>query len=121
MALFGREPMSALRPLLRVIRTSRRHRRMTGSDPDVWSGRAVQEALSTWLMRSCINVSGLCLERVVLRAIMDISAHASLVTGQASTGPKGSPVLACAGKTEPPSSSCPLADLGGQTETKLHH
>ena len=45
-------------------------------DPNVWSGRAVQEASSTWLMRSCINVSGLCLERVVLRAIMDISAHA---------------------------------------------
>src|SRR5262245_40209972 len=33
MALFGREPTSALRPLLRVIRTSRRHRRMTDSDP----------------------------------------------------------------------------------------
>ena len=27
-------------------------------------------------LRSCINVSGLRLERVVLRAIMDISAHA---------------------------------------------
>jgi len=49
----------------------------SGLDPNVWSGRAVQEALSTWMMRSCINVSGLCLERVVLRAIMDISAHAS--------------------------------------------
>ncbi|MEH2506488.1 hypothetical protein V1290_005299 [Bradyrhizobium sp. AZCC 1578] len=43
----------------------------------VWSGRALQEVSSTWQMRSCINVSGLCLERVVLRAIMDISAHAS--------------------------------------------
>jgi hypothetical protein len=31
---------------------------------------------SIWQMRSCINVSGLRLERVVLRAIMDISAHA---------------------------------------------
>src|SRR5712691_3207633 len=38
-------------------------------DPNVWSGSAVQEASSTWLMRSCINVSGLCLERVLLRAI----------------------------------------------------
>ncbi len=46
-------------------------------DPNVWSGRALQEVSSTWQMRSCINVSGLCLERVVLRAIMDISAHAS--------------------------------------------
>jgi hypothetical protein len=52
------------------------HGRRAGFDPNVWSGRALQEALSTWLMRSCINVSGLCLERVVLRAIMDISAHA---------------------------------------------
>jgi hypothetical protein len=34
---------------------------------------------SIWQMRSCINVSGLCLERVVLRAIMDISAHATLL------------------------------------------
>ena len=42
----------------------------------MYGGRALQEASSTWLMRSCINVSGLCLERV-LRAIMDISAHAT--------------------------------------------
>src|SRR5262245_17661375 len=44
-----------------------------------------------------------------------------LVTGQASIGPLGSPVFACAGKTDPPSSSRPLADLGGQTEIKLRH
>jgi hypothetical protein len=44
------------------------------NDPNVWSGRALQEVSSTWQMRSCINVSGLWLERVVLRAIMDISA-----------------------------------------------
>src|ERR1019366_3392830 len=34
---------------------------------------------------------------------MDISARASLINGQASTGPCGSPVFASAGKTEPPS------------------
>src|SRR5882762_10563892 len=33
-----------------------------------------------------------------------------LISGQASTGPFGSPVFACAGKTDPPSSSHPLAD-----------
>jgi len=44
------------------------------NDPTVWSGRAVQEISSTWLMRSCITVSGLWLEHL-LRAIMDISAH----------------------------------------------
>jgi hypothetical protein len=36
-----------------------------------------------------------------------------LISGQASNGPFGSPVFACAGKTDPPSSSHPLADLGG--------
>ena len=55
-------------------------------DPNVWSGRVVQEALSTWLMRSCINVSGLCLERIVLRAIMDISAHAISLADKPRTG-----------------------------------
>src|SRR5437899_12778224 len=35
-----------------------------------------------------------------------------LISGQASTGPFGSPVFACAGKTDPPSSSHPLADSG---------
>ncbi len=36
-----------------------------------------------------------------------------LISGQASNGPFGSPVFASAGKTDPPSSSHPLADLGG--------
>jgi hypothetical protein len=41
-------------------------------------------------LRSCINVSGLCLERVVLRAIMDISAHAiSLADRPPETGHLG--------------------------------
>jgi hypothetical protein len=43
--------------------------------PNVWSGRALQEVLSMRQIRSCINEYGLWLERVVLRAIMDISAH----------------------------------------------
>src|ERR1700752_4080709 len=42
-----------------------------------------------------------------------------LITGQASTGPFGSPVFACAGKTDPPSSSHPLADLGGETTSSI--
>src|SRR3979409_504190 len=36
-----------------------------------------------------------------------------LISGQASNGPFGSPVFACAGKTDPPLSSHPLAALGG--------
>jgi hypothetical protein len=35
-----------------------------------------------------------------------------LISGQASIGPCGSPVFACAGKTGPPSLLIPLADLG---------
>jgi len=51
--------------------------RFTAFDPDVWSGRALQEAfVDLSALRSCINVSGLWLEHV-LRAIMDISARAS--------------------------------------------
>jgi hypothetical protein len=37
-------------------------------------------------LRSCINVSGLCLERLVLRAIMDISAHAFSLADRPRTG-----------------------------------
>jgi hypothetical protein len=32
---------------------------LTGFDPNVWSGRAVQEVSTIPVMRSCINVSGL--------------------------------------------------------------
>jgi hypothetical protein len=35
------------------------HIRSDAIDPDVWSGRAVQEVSSILAMRSCINVSGL--------------------------------------------------------------
>jgi hypothetical protein len=35
-----------------------------------------------------------------------------LISRQTSTGPFGSPVFACAGKTDPPSLLIPLADLG---------
>jgi hypothetical protein len=46
------------------------------NDPNVWSGRAVQEVLSILAMRSCINVSGLLIG-ALLPAIMDISARAT--------------------------------------------
>src|SRR5438309_11893383 len=41
-----------------------------------------------------------------------------LISGQASNGPFGSPVFACAGKTDPPLSSHPLADLRGYPATR---
>ena len=51
------------------------------NDPNVWSGRALQEVfVDLARVRSCINVFGLSLERDVLRAIMEISARAISVT-----------------------------------------
>src|SRR5262244_3910849 len=58
-------------------------------DPYVWSGRALQEVSSIRQMRSRINVSGLRLEHVVLRAIMDISARAISLADRPRTGHSG--------------------------------
>src|SRR5262245_4344426 len=66
-----------------------------------------------WQMRSCINVSGLRLERFELRAIMDISTHAISLPVRPRTGPFGSPVFACAGKPILHRRLHPLADRGG--------
>src|SRR6202051_1331129 len=44
-----------------------------------------------------------------------------LISGQASTGPFGSPVFACPGKTDPPSLLIPLADLGWKLLIALRH
>src|SRR6202158_5195640 len=44
-----------------------------------------------------------------------------LISRQASTGPFGSPVFACAGKTDPPSLPIPLADLGWKLLIGLRH
>ena len=49
--------------------------------------------------RSCINVSGLSLERAP--GHHGYQRACELITGKASTGPFGSPVFTCAGKTEP--------------------
>ena len=54
---------------------------------------------------SCINVSGLELERFRAPGHHGYQRARDLNTGQASTGPFGSPVFACAGTTGPPSSS----------------
>src|ERR1700756_4033602 len=81
-------------------------------DPNLWSGRAVQEVSSIWQygLASMYPVSpwsSFAPDHHGYQRACDI------FSGQASTGPFGSPVFACAGKTDPPSSSHPLADLGG--------
>jgi len=72
------------------------------NDPDVWSGRALQEVRWSGGKRSCINVSGLWLEYFA-PGHHGYQRACVLISGQASTGPSGSPVFACAGKTDPPS------------------
>src|SRR5712664_86214 len=82
-------------------------------DPNVWSGRAMQEGfvnLADAVLHQCI--------RPLIGACCAPGHHGyqrafELISGQASNGPFGSPVFACAGKTDSPSSSHPLADLGG--------
>src|ERR1700737_1230606 len=72
-------------------------------DPDVWAGRALQEdfvELAAAVLHQCI--------RPQIGACCAPDHHGyqracDLINGQASTGPCGSPVFACAGKTDPPS------------------
>src|SRR5260221_5197448 len=52
---------------------------------------------------------------------MDISAHAFSLADRPQVGPFGSPVFACAGKTDPPSLLIPLADLGWKLLIALRH
>src|SRR4029077_4222202 len=72
-------------------------------DPYVWSGRALQVVSPSWwgavLHQFIRPLIGACCapgHHGYQRACV-------LISGQASIGPFGSPVFACAGKTEPPS------------------
>jgi hypothetical protein len=109
----GPPAMSAIRSLPGVNRTWPERPDTVAIDPDVWSGRALQEGfvnLADAVLHQCIRpLIGVCCapgHHGYQRAF-------ELISGQASKGPFGSPVFACAGKTDPPSSSHPLADLGG--------
>jgi len=71
-------------------------------DANVWSGRALQEdfvELAAAVLHQCI--------RPLIGAFAPghhgYQRACVLISGQASIGPFGSPVFACAGKTEPPS------------------
>src|SRR6266478_8785819 len=52
---------------------------------------------------------------------MDISARAFSLPDRPRSEPFGSPVFACAGKTDPPSLLIPLADLGWKLLIALRH
>src|ERR1700676_876885 len=90
-------------------------------DPHVWAGRALQEVFVD------LSVCGLA----SMYPASDWSCFAPdhhgyqracvLISRQASTGPFGSPVFACAGKPDPPSLLIPLADLGWKLLIGLRH
>ena len=72
------------------------------SDPNVWSGRALQENFAD------LAVSGLAsmyptFDWSVAPGHHGYQRACDLISGKASRRPNGSPVLARAGKTEPPS------------------
>ena len=74
---------------------------MSPIGPNVWSGRAVQEVSSIWQhgLASMYPVSpwsSFAPDHHGYQRACDV------VSGQASTGPFGPPVFACAGKTDPP-------------------
>src|SRR5271157_1995258 len=83
-------------------RHSTGHRSMSESDPNVWSGRALQGNFAD------LAVSGLASMYPTFDWSVAPSHHGyqracDLISGKASRRPNGSPVLARAGKTEPPS------------------
>src|ERR1700682_2336587 len=94
--------MSAMPPLLGDKRTSRGEPISVAIDPNVWSGRVLQEdfvELAAAVLHQCIRPQiGACCapgHHGYQRACV-------LISGQASIGPFGSPVFARARKTDPP-------------------
>src|ERR1700716_4495385 len=103
----GRLPLNRL-PALSTVGVSDRLAAASGT------GRPLE---IYWLVLSSDAVLHQCI-RPLIGACCAPGHHGyqrafELISGQASNGPFGSPVFACAGKTDPPSSSHPLADLGG--------
>jgi hypothetical protein len=82
-------------------------------DPNVWSGRALQEVSSTWQCGLASMYPASDWSACGAPGHHGYQRAFELISGQASNGPFGSPVFARAGKTDPPSLSHPLADLGG--------
>src|SRR5262249_19514675 len=72
----------------------------TESDPNVWSGRAVQE-VSSILVAAVLHQCIRPLIGAFAPSHHGYQRACDLISGPASNGPLGSPVFACAGKTDP--------------------
>ena len=89
-------------PFLGVKQTSRLGDPTSEFDPNVWSGRALQEDFGELAVR----VLHQCIRPLVGGGAPGHHGYqraGNLISGSASTGPFGSPVFAGTGKTEPPS------------------
>src|ERR1700680_2565944 len=85
---------------------------MSEFDPNVWSGRALQEVFVDLVVSGLASMYPVSSWSCFAPDHHGYQRACVLISGQASIGPFGSPVFACAGKTDPPSLLIPLADLG---------
>ena len=98
--------------MIGVDRTGPAYGQSDAIDPNVWSGRALQEVFVDLVVSSLASMYPVSSWSCFAPDHHGYQRARVLITGQASIGPFGSPVFACAGKTDPPSLLIPLADLG---------
>src|SRR5450631_1860403 len=108
-------------PLFGVDRKWLAERRNGAFDPNVWSGRALQEVFVDLVVSGLASMYPVSSWSCFAPDHHGYQRACVLITGQASIGPFGSPVFACAGKTDPPSLLIPLADLGWKLLIALRH
>src|SRR5450631_2939262 len=108
-------------PFLGAERTCRTGRLRSHFDPTVWSGRALQEVFVDLVVSGLASMYPVSSWSCFAPDHHGYQRACVLITGQASIGPFGSPVFACAGKTDPPSRLIPLADLGWKLLIGLCH
>ena len=105
----GRKPTTlrtwALQQVVGYLRYTGREANVVAKaarDPNVWSGRALQEVfVDLSALRSCINVSGPLTGACCAPGHHGYQRACGLISRQASNGPFGSPGFAGAGKTGP--------------------
>src|SRR5580693_1498128 len=90
-------------------------------DPNVWSGRALQEVFVDLVVSGLASMYPVSSWSCFAPDHHGYQRACVLINGQASTEPFGSPVFACAGKAVPPSLLIPLADLGWKRLIGLRH
>src|SRR6266852_3288095 len=90
-------------------------------DPNVWSGRALQEVFVDLVVSGLASMYPVSSWSCFAPDHHGYQRACVLISRQASIGPFGSPVFACAGKTDPPSLLIPLADLGWKLLIGLCH